>query len=43
METSKAKIWVVKENKEKPWNMEKVLEELGEVSATYFMKKVISY
>ena len=31
METSKAKIWVVKENKEKPWNMEKVLEELGEV------------
>ena len=28
----KAKTWVVEENKEKPWNMEKVLEELGEVS-----------
>ena len=27
----KAKTWVVKENKEEPWNMEKVLEELGEV------------
>ena len=27
----KAKTWVVKENKEKPWNMQKVLEELGEV------------
>ena len=38
----KAKTWVVEENKEKPWNMEKVLEELGEVS-TYLMKKVISY
>ena len=27
----KAKTWVVEENKGKPWNMEKVLEELGEV------------
>ena len=26
-----AEVWVVEENKEKPWNMEKVLEELGEV------------
>ena len=26
-----AEVWVVEENKEKPWDMEKVLEELGEV------------
>ena len=31
----KAKTWVVEENKEKPWNMEKVLEELGEVLVPY--------
>ena len=35
----KAKTWVVKENKEEPWNMEKVLEELGEV-LIYFLTNV---
>ena len=30
-----AKTWVFEENKEKPWNMEKVLEELEEVLVPY--------
>ena len=37
----KAKTWVVEENKDKPWNMENVLEELGEVLTFLNEKKVI--